>query len=277
MVPHQNMRPNFSQRTGQWSPPKAQGNNTLQPDPQHPRRRLTRVFQHDGAQTTELSQLPRGVEHHKTFSVYYCSGMIWAVPYDATATYVGNGKDGNDTERSDSDESDNDNDGEELHEDWAELSFNRISRQNAWSFAGLGQPSQRLLAHHPSQLWSQYFLPDRYTSSNPMPDRNVSGMVGELPLLIALAALSQPWQQWRNLIPRTIVNGGQQGPGWQVSQQQRTLALHGQQCRFSPSIPPRNVLTATGTDQRGVVVRVYKESGEDLDPYEGGIHGRILA
>ncbi|EME81881.1 uncharacterized protein MYCFIDRAFT_203839 [Pseudocercospora fijiensis CIRAD86] len=90
-----------------------------------------------------------------------------------------------------------------------------------------------------------------------MNDRRFSGLVGELPLLIALAALSQPWQEWSDLIPLTIVSSGPQGPGWQV----QTQMPRGQQW----------------TDPRGVVVRVFKDPAEDLQSYERGRHGRILA
>lgn len=236
MAPNPCIRPRTTSE-GHWRPPKALGSNCKrrQLAPNGAAVPITLVFRHDGAlpmnQTRAVAQLPSGVQPFKTISIYHHSGVMWAVPYDATQHQVGDGHDHppGQAPEDESDPSDED-ETQEDRENWAELSFAEIG-PHYLSYAGLRMDNTRLLRQRPGQLWVQHFLPDRYHSRERWTkDTKYGGLVGELPLLIGLVALSQPENRWQGLLPQTVLNVGHNTPGWQVSQIQQLHFPRGHEC-----------------------------------------------
>ncbi|KAK4501718.1 hypothetical protein PRZ48_007527 [Zasmidium cellare] len=250
-----------------WLPPKKEGSNRLlqfegQPIP------VKLMFYHDGASTTllgdqQVAALRTRAVPYKTYSLYHARGVFWIVDYDVTRHKVGDGKHDED----DADESSSGDEDNGAYDDWSELTFGpaNIEEHPFLSYAGHHQNTRRLLAQRRGQDWVQHLIPDRYQSHFTATDGKSGGLVGELPLLIGLAAMSLPVQGWPGVLPQTIVNPPQSRRSWRISQVQKDHVDRGTQW----------------IDKRGVLVKVFRDvqgsSEDELEQYEHGVYGPILA
>ena len=187
-------------------PPKAMGGNI---------RGTVLNFKHDGRRTTAVSALPSMVREYKCYSVYHDHAYLWTVNYDATAERVGDGRDttaanGNGNGDNSSDESVNssdsssDEEGEEERPDWSTMSFSLGTSYT--SYAGQRQQQQRLHCKRPDQLWATQLFTDIYTAQQENRNPQYGGLNGELPLLIALLALTMPPEYVPTYLPQCIGN-----------------------------------------------------------------------
>ena len=202
-------RPNIRQRTtpnGRWKPPKALGYNLkLAPQGQ-----LTPTYYHDG-ETTGLRDIPDDAEEYQVYSIYYEQATFWTVKYDATRKQV---EDGDDADRRRSSDSTDD---DEL-DDWWPLSFGLPEGSQTYlSYAGRRQTHRRLIVQRPDQLWAEQLLSDTYQAphGHRTNDRRFGGLVGDISLLIGIAAMSLPPAQVRAVLPFMIVNPPE-GGSWRV-------------------------------------------------------------
>ncbi|KAI7206589.1 hypothetical protein KC343_g3015 [Hortaea werneckii] len=239
MVPDPHRTPRVTSGTtgGRWMPPKAMGGNI---------RGTVMNFKHDGRRTTTVSALPSTVREYKCYSVYHDHAYLWTVDYDATAERVGDGRDttaanGNGNSNDSSDESDNssdsssDEEGEEERPDWSTMSFS-LGTSYA-SYAGQRQQQQRLHCRRRDQLWATQLFTDIYTAQQENRNPQYGGLNGELPLLIALLALTMPPEYLPTYLPQCI------GHTWNV---------------YPPNTLPRG---CGWIDRRGLVVRVLYDPG----------------
>lgn len=178
-------------RSGLWIPPKAHRSNTgYEP----------LLFFHDGHATSTVTQLPLSVYTYSTWSIYHHSGVIWTLDYDATTTAV---HDGRDTPYPQSTSVSQPHEQvAHLRDDWASLSFNHLD--NLVSFAGRKLSQQTLRIRGPNQHWALQILPDRYAASEHTQSDALGGLIGELPLLIGLMALSIPEAHLRIALPQLM-------------------------------------------------------------------------
>lgn len=196
-------------KNGRWCPPKANGHNILYPTPNAP----TPTFYHDGAKT-EIKALPRSCQEYETYSLYHDQAVFWTVDYDATAGKVENGKDFPDDESESSDS-------EEEGDDWRPLSFEEANENDLhMNFAGHRLPSRKLLHQRKSSAWTNQLLPDTYQKhQDDCTSRSrYGGLVGDLPLLIGLVAMTLPETGQYGvhaMMPWLIVNPGA-GGSWRV-------------------------------------------------------------
>lgn len=224
---------------GRWLPPKQPGSNRpFFPPGQARPEGLT--YYHNGATSTLLNEWQENVSDgrrtpFKTFSLYTANGVIWAVNYDATKHWIGDGKHENVDldESSDMDARDDDrSNDEDKYDDWSELSFTAaiVDRYSSVSTrVGLHLPQRRLLTQRRDQVWVQHLIPDRYRSRLERRDPDSGGLAGDLPLLIALVAMSLPISRWTDLLPQTMTNK----PGWEVTQGQIDEVEYGSQCIYA--------------------------------------------
>lgn len=215
---------------GRWLPPKKLGSNipTIHAGQTMP---VDLNFFHTGTTTNLLNERQAIAMHsqahlYKTCSIYSARGVFWTVDYDATHKRVGDGKhhEGEPDMSGESDEEDND------YDDWTELSFGRIEGHQSLSYAGRHLPERRLLAQRRDQAWAQHLIPDRYQSHITSRDRRHGGLVGDLPILVGLAAMSLPVSRWHEILPQTITNPNNSSHSWRISQAQLDDIDRGSQC-----------------------------------------------
>ena len=174
---------------GLWLPPRLLGGNVVARGTQ------IHTFCFTGEAVFAIASLPTESLHYKTSSVYYHSEHFWVVPYDATIYQVHDGDEENISD-SDQDDYDDDIDYENPVSDWAELSFNAVDGDDTYtSYVTCRGKYHRLLVQRTDQRWAQKLFPDRFHSHEELfPPRYVGrdygGLVGELPLLLALIAFS---------------------------------------------------------------------------------------
>ncbi|KAI7103849.1 hypothetical protein KC365_g8406 [Hortaea werneckii] len=209
MVPDPNRTPRVSSGAtgGRWMPPKAMGGNIKGP---------ILNFKYDGRRTAVVPALPSNLREYKCYSVYHDHAFLWTVDYDATAERVGDGRDttatngngnGNGHDSSDEDDSSSessDDDEEEERPDWSTMSFSLGSSYT--SYAGQRQQQQRLHCRRHDQLWATQLFTDIYTAQQENRNPQYGGLNGELPLLIALLALTMPPQCLPQYLPQCIGN-----------------------------------------------------------------------
>ncbi|KAK5112294.1 hypothetical protein LTR85_011566 [Meristemomyces frigidus] len=246
-------------RYGRWNPPKAHGDN-VKWIPTGSTMPYTLSFRHDGQATTLANQLPEGIEHYQTYSIYHDEAVFWTVDYDACRVAVADG------DEDSSDESE-ESDGETERDTWAPLTFGAVENNEHpyMSFAGRRQEHRRLLTQRPDQLWAEQLLPNRYQASQETRtrDQRYGGLVGDLPLLVGLMAMAVPANRMSALLPNMIGNLPNVANSWRV---------------YPPTQVPRQV---GWIDKRGLVVSVYYDpeetNADELEEYENGEHGPILA
>lgn len=115
--------------------------------------------------------LPQHLQHFKTFSVFYCAGFgFWVLQGDGTAPYSGSA--------------------------WRPLRFD--SGPDGSAYLTPTGSSETLLCQRTDQLWAHKLLPNIYHGPQTQ-DPSQGGLCGELPIFLALAAMSmepQFLQQW---------------------------------------------------------------------------------
>lgn len=217
-----------------WLPPKRQGSNVpliLQGQ----QTAVNLIFYHDETtgRTTPMNQAAvanyrERFAHYKTYSMYHARGVLMAVDCDATLRMVGDGKHEADDDDNES-LSESDDDGP--YDDWTELTFGsaNVGGQPSLSYVGCRGRERRMAAQRRGQDWVHHLVPDRYQSRISATDNRPGGLVGELPLLIGLVAMSLPTTMWPTLLPRTIANQ------WQISQEQLNNIERGSQCKSCSS------------------------------------------
>ncbi|KAK3712169.1 hypothetical protein LTR37_009260 [Vermiconidia calcicola] len=184
-------------RTGHWAPPRPLHSNEYVPG-----YTTRRWFEFSNWRTREVeSQEVNGKPPYKTYSFYMSNHKIWIYRSDATHYKVGDGS-GNpritsgaasdDEEDESSSESSSDDD--DRVEDWVPLKFRWPDEINSSgvSYATTRGPYDRLRLQRPDQVVLRELLPDQYlaTPETQRPRRPYGGLIGELPILIALIAYS---------------------------------------------------------------------------------------
>lgn len=178
-------------RNGRWLPPRELGANKLSQSPFH------HIWYHyDGRQTTVVPQPTVPMQHYNTYSLYIINHKIWIYPYDATVAKVGNGTTNPDAES----EPGNSSDEEGARppsiaaEDWTPLRFQWPNTDNVGSptFVARRALESTLQCQRSDQRWVREILPIRYhaEAGYRAEPQGRGGLVGELPILIALIALS---------------------------------------------------------------------------------------
>lgn len=182
---------------GYWVPPKVlRGNVPVNGDT------TGQFFFFNGAMTRPLeSNLPNGLAHYRTFSVYYDDPgeSFWIVDYNALQQQVGDGSQDDLSGASESDEDEDEDDNWGI--DWAQLCFlpgTGEQQHDYTSYVTCAGENHRLFLQKETQTWARKLFPARYHAP---PDRTISanqadqypdwgGLIGDLPLLIALIAFS---------------------------------------------------------------------------------------
>lgn len=157
---------------------------------------------------------PQTVEEHRTYSIYHDRAIFWTVDYDATKEQVSDGSESSPEEdtpeetqaqfgfqdqsaaSSDVDDSDDEDDEDQSErrvekDDWAPLKFDHRDR-DLLSYAGRHQPFSRLRVRRPDQEWPSKLLTDTCSARDTSREPRHGGLIGELPLLIALMAFAIP-------------------------------------------------------------------------------------
>ncbi|KAK5112306.1 hypothetical protein LTR85_011578 [Meristemomyces frigidus] len=225
MAPHPHA-PERMSTGGRWLPPKARGRNC---------KGSTVAFYCDGQRSIVATQVPPQAQLYKCFSVYHDRAIIWTVGFDASQNHVGDGIDNtaaagtgqhdSDDEDEDADEDEEDDSDEDEDEaaiqtpaidnpDWTTLTF-RYSN-NYVSYAGQRLEQQRLCLKNQSQDWATQLLPDTYRAVSQTSNTRYGGLNGELPLLLALVALSIPARSVAQYLPWCIANPWRVYPDTQV-------------------------------------------------------------
>lgn len=274
-----------------WLPPKRYGSNTLRTLPRQSVP-VTMTFYHDEVSGITSCLLPPQVDAmrnrmvpYKTYSMYHARGVFWTVSYNATERMVGDGKhdradEGQDEEGGEDSSSESEEDESTAYDDWTELSFGEAEGQHSLSYAGRHLAKRRLLAQRREQDWVYHLIPDRYQWRTTSPDRRygglVGGLVGDLPLLIGLAAMSLPLRKWPTVLPQTIARS------WQIPQSQKDEVDRGSACESFLVYDDRfHANISTGLEERGLVVKVFRDlhrtSERDLKDFEHGSFGPIFS
>ena len=215
---------------GNWLPPRRRDANLKAP---------ASWFQYINGQTKSVAKVPpRHLRrHYKTYSFYTDRNRIFVYPADASVNKIGDGSgspqlvqsstdDRYESDSTDSDTTDSDStdcastDGSEgdrgdigrrkiaerlTAADWRELSFSWYERDGASiSHAMFGGPQRTLNAPYADRGQHQELLPPWYhANSNALSataQQGKSGFTGELPVLVALVALSAAPQGFLNVL-----------------------------------------------------------------------------
>lgn len=189
--------PGRCSRQGSWLPPKALGTNVPAADYGE-----ERWFYHDHRGTFHVQDptqtQPQRSEHYRICSVYHDRSVLRAVPFDVTGAKVGDGlhttDEGDDGDTSDEEESGNQS--SKPWTDWKEISFHWGQDSNGayYSYVTLDGGKQCLCIEHPQRAaWVRQLLPTRYRALRVRQRQvlqNDGSMIGELPVILALYALS---------------------------------------------------------------------------------------
>lgn len=254
---------------GQWLPPRRRLANVLLPG-----YTTGKWYEYNDWRVREVDgpNLARKV-HYRTYSFYHNEGAIWIYPSDATRHRVGECGDlenrrirGRHVGLEDDDSSSDDDDSFDRHtENWVPLRFSAVAGDSTLTSKattrGLGQ---RILFQRPDQTSLHELLPNQYLA--PRQDWRAApgygGLVGELPILIALVAYSVPPHGVSTKLAECIRQG------YRPHGRRR-----GEGCKCKPSLLQRNVDHLAGTERRGLVVRVYYET---TNQSQGGPSARAL-
>ena len=196
MRPHPQVPPRHT-AGGIWVPPKLLGANiAVEGDT------TSKFFFFNGTNTQyPVVNMPGGLAYYRTFSVYYddSSDGFWLVDYNALQQQVGDGS--QDVLSASQDESDEDEDEENWRMDWKQLSFVKGGGDydhDYTSYVTCAGNSPRLFLQKDSQVWAKRMFPERYhappeytiAANHPNQHPSWGGLIGDLPLIIALIAFS---------------------------------------------------------------------------------------
>ncbi|KAK4942360.1 hypothetical protein LTR28_008692 [Elasticomyces elasticus] len=120
--------------------------------------------------TRQVQRVPNQMRHYKTFSVYMNQSTFWIFPDDATTNPTVN---------------------------WSRMNFDYPADRNLKypAYVGFAGEFIRMRFQHEEQRsWFDRLLPDRYhaipTHPSTAENRAFGGLIGELPMIIALIAFS---------------------------------------------------------------------------------------
>ena len=155
---------------------------------------------------------------------------------------------------------------------WHPLRFDHHARTYASFVTNAGQHNT-LRIQREDQAWTRMLLPDIYHTPVRTEDTRYGGLIGELPIFLALIAFSTSREYLPSVLPRVFIGGS-----WIVHPYQQPRKSH---YSFGPIIQYSYL---TGTNQRGVVVTVYTcpsnyaggSTAYDLDQYENGNLGKYF-
>ena len=208
---------------GTWNPPRESKGNMKMP--------AMLVFHFDGRQVHHIAALPPRLRSFQTCSMYYCNGVFWVVPCDATENHVAGG-DGMD------DESESRSDEDHQEDDWRHLCFKQINGRftSHMSYAGHRKPSARLIAQRQDQVWANQLLPDGLQLRRVLYTQNMNkgGLVGELTVLIGLMVSSLPPNQFAELLPYMMYWTPNQPGHFRVHPPEHVARMAG--CKFYRSL-----------------------------------------
>ena len=240
-------------KNGEWLPPRPLGSNVLVND--HSR---TFWYQyHNGETASAQAPSADATTHVKTYSFYVNNDRFWMYPCNATDYRVGDGEieaplsDDSDLEATGNGSSDDDSlEDNNLLEDWRPLTFtwDFHGANTATSCATFRAEKEFLQVMRRNQAWALQVLPDRYHTESELAanDSGKGGLVGKIPIIIALIAFSVA----THLVPDALKHC-----------LRRNYVLHheprGLGCKLNLMID-RMSLTSTGTSRRGLVVRVFR-------------------
>lgn len=162
-----------------WLPPR-QLSQRIPENPTGP------TYWYDGWRIARYT-MPVETDSHRTFTIYLDeSHSFWIVPFDATRhSVVAN------------------------QYDWRELSFchNDSYTPNS-TYACYGGEYPQLCSQRRSQLWPPVLFPLRYhvpyEQIKPDDELQYGGLIGELPILLALIAFSVPSTEVNDILPQCI-------------------------------------------------------------------------
>nr|OQO31561.1 hypothetical protein B0A51_01403 [Rachicladosporium sp. CCFEE 5018] len=194
---HANENGHDRQVDGDWRPPRGKGKTKYKEWPSGWREYA--LFHHQDGTTIRLLNTPDNtpeslhLEPHGTCSMYFDQGNIWVVDCDATRHTIYDGDD-NDNDASDLSQSGLT---EDRTNDWSHVHFTHVDINvdpgQKMSYVAYDGREKKLIYQHRDQVWAKKLFPDRYSR---MGDREVErgaqlgGLVGELPILLGLVALS---------------------------------------------------------------------------------------
>lgn len=149
-----------------------------------------KLFYCDSQRIYPINERPRESAHYKTFSVYFHGGYgFWVLRGDALSPIPG--------------------------EHWQPLRFDHSDTDYSSFLTNAGEHST-LRVQRLEQRWQSMLLPDIYHTSIMTDHRQYGGLTGELPILLALIALSTKREWVPNVLPMTFVNGAWAGHPYQV-------------------------------------------------------------
>ncbi|KAI9740584.1 MAG: hypothetical protein M1834_005165 [Cirrosporium novae-zelandiae] len=164
----------------------------------------------NGVQVTSVAS-PSNSEHCYVCSVYYNAGLIFVLPHDATSRPS-----------------------DDITYDWQPLSFSHMA--NGYAYVGYAREYQHVNITSPAPAWANELLVDAHKRLTNNQSEATRQLVGEVPVILALIALSVPQDQ-------TIV-----------------AALTGY----------------SGQNKRGVIVRAWPDSSTVWKNFENGTYGPVL-
>ncbi|OQO15102.1 hypothetical protein B0A48_00484 [Cryoendolithus antarcticus] len=253
---HANDNGHERQVDGDWRPPRGQGKNTYKDWPGWSDYAL---FYHDSGATIRVSGTPESLQlkPYGTCSMYFNKANIWVVNCDATQRIIHDGNDNDTSDRSQASLPRN------ATNDWSHIHFKTVEadvdRPRTISYVTYDAAEEKLIYQHHGQEWAKKLFPDRYSQMGERSlgaDPHSGGLVGDLPILLGLVALSVDPRGMQDRIPGIIC-----GPPWKL---------------------PDNQERRVGWDaKRGVLVEVWtkdveQQTVETVRQYEHGGFGKIF-
>jgi hypothetical protein len=148
-------------------------------------------------QIQELPQLPPQALLYRKFSVYFEGGFgFWVLRGDATALPT--------------------------DEPWQPLRFDHHEQDYSSFMTNAGTHNQ-LRIQRPDQLWPRMLLPDIYHAPVRTEAPNYGGLTGELPIFLALLALSIQREYLYSILPGLFTSGSWSVHGYQFPRKISTL------------------------------------------------------
>ena len=258
MAPNNRFLPRSDQNFA-WLPPRPRYSNILVSGPT-----TGRWYEYNNWETRQVQQPDfHTAVHYKTFSFYLNDQIFWIYPSDAPQNKVGDGSgnprvgsrpetEGSEESSSSDEYSSNSSDDDRNAEDWVPLKFHCPFPGDTTytSYATTRALQTTLTVQRANQPSLSQLLPDRYLlpSEQRTTQQPLGGLVGELPILIALIAYS--------------VRPSRVDPALTHCLRQQYLPHNGQRgdgCKYCATCSHYDANRSAGIDRRGVVVRVYYE------------------
>lgn len=168
-------------REGKWIPHTEPGYNVRKPPGYNGSGVTGQLWYFNGHSIQPLKTgTPPGAVHYSTFSAYFCGGHGFHIlKGDATNPPEG--------------------------ATWHPLKFEHDPTNYSSSLTNAG-PERAMRVHNPLLTWHQVLLPNIYHGSA-YPYDKYGGLTGELPIFLALIALSMGADRLESQLPKLVVNG----------------------------------------------------------------------